>query len=386
MGKGILWGVDEARFFIGATLIGLALMAPLLRRLVVNVLYFLGRALKLQKLEAIAPSQLSRSIFFGLVYGGVVMWDLPDDISGSSVNFRSTVENLLYFFFLVTLLPTLYAIINGLSEAIVAEVKERADGEKLELRTRIQLVPLMFEVVKVIVSILWTLAFLSLLGVDSTLVYVALSLFGLALALASGDFIANLYGVFVILSDRPFVLNDWVTFDAIDGFVEEISLRHTRVKLWSQDIVTVPNSVFVKTPVVNRSRSRRLEIHLEWTIGHTTEHESLEDLQRTIRRWLRKDTMIAESPVFVGATKFGTGGFTYEVHCFYTEGTMVLAQGGSWEFYNAFYDKRTEVISLVEAAMKMHGLGFAAQPIAVKAFPGAGSGPVPAIAAAAKLD
>lgn len=86
---------------------------------------------------------------------------------------------------------------------------------------------------------------------------------GLAIGFAAQDLLANFFGGLMILLDRPFVVGDWIRSSEkdIEGTVEEIGWRLTRIRTFDQRPLYVPNSVFTSLTVENPSRmfNRRIK-------------------------------------------------------------------------------------------------------------------------------
>ncbi|MGI6226420.1 MAG: mechanosensitive ion channel family protein, partial [Peptococcales bacterium] len=81
-----------------------------------------------------------------------------------------------------------------------------------------------------------------------------LGLGGLAFALAAQETAANLFGSITIMIDRPFEIGDWIQTPQVEGTVEEMGFRSTKVRTFAQALVTVPNSVISKNPITNWSK------------------------------------------------------------------------------------------------------------------------------------
>jgi MscS family membrane protein len=93
-----------------------------------------------------------------------------------------------------------------------------------------------------ILTIIWGLFYmLEALNLNVTAVLAGLSIGGLAVALAAQDTIKNLFGSLMIFIDRPFKVGDWITADGIDGDVEEIGVRSTRIRTFYNSVLHVPN-------------------------------------------------------------------------------------------------------------------------------------------------
>lgn len=89
---------------------------------------------------------------------------------------------------------------------------------------------------------------------------------GVALALAAKDSVENLFGSVTVLIDAPFSIGDRIRFGDIDGIVESVTLRSTRIRTLEDTLYTVPNSNFIRASVENfgHRRWRRLKFTLSF--------------------------------------------------------------------------------------------------------------------------
>ena len=90
---------------------------------------------------------------------------------------------------------------------------------------------------------------------------------GIAVGLAAKDLLANFFGGLTIYMDRPFSVGDWIRSPdkSIEGTVEYISWRHTRIRAFNKNPIYVPNAVF--TTIVVENPSRMSHRRLKETIG-----------------------------------------------------------------------------------------------------------------------
>ena len=90
---------------------------------------------------------------------------------------------------------------------------------------------------------------------------------GLAVGFAAKDLLANFFGGLTIYLDRPFSVGDWIRSPdkQIEGTVEYISWRHTRVRAFNKNPIYVPNALF--TTIVVENPSRMTHRRIKETIG-----------------------------------------------------------------------------------------------------------------------
>lgn len=82
-----------------------------------------------------------------------------------------------------------------------------------------------------------------------------------AIALAAQDFVKSLISGFTILTDKPFVIGDWIEVGDFAGSVIDITFRSVRIKSFNNAVITIPNSTITSTYVINWNRltSRRFD-------------------------------------------------------------------------------------------------------------------------------
>lgn len=114
-----------------------------------------------------------------------------------------------------------------------------------------QLFPIIRKSLKVFVIVVAALVTLDNLGVNITAAIASLSIGGLAVGLAAQDTLANLFGGIAIFLDKPFKIGDRIQIDNVDGPVESIGLRSTRVRNLDGHLVTIPNKTMGNAIITN---------------------------------------------------------------------------------------------------------------------------------------
>ena len=114
-------------------------------------------------------------------------------------------------------------------------------AEKTENKLDDQLVPLVSKALKLLVVIFGVLYILQNLNFNITTLLAGISIGGIALALAAQDTLKNFFGSVMIFLDKPFQIGDRITFNGVDGTVEEVGFRSTRVRTFANSLVYVPN-------------------------------------------------------------------------------------------------------------------------------------------------
>ena len=134
-----------------------------------------------------------------------------------------------------------------------------------------QLVPLIRKTLKFFVIIVGGLVILREgLNVDIWPILTGLSIGGLALALAAQDTLKNFFGSIMIFIDKPFQVGHWVTSGDIDGTVEEVGFRSTRIRTFRNSLTYVPNAKLADSTIDNHGLRQYRRFYTTITITYDT--------------------------------------------------------------------------------------------------------------------
>ncbi len=140
---------------------------------------------------------------------------------------------------------------------VVAKKEEK--GEEVD-RTTIDAIAKLLRLSVMITAVLVALQTLGF-SVSGVLAFGGIG--GIAVGFAARDLLANFFGGLMIYLDRPFAVGDWIRSPDrnIEGTVEEIGWRLTRIRTFDSRPLYVPNSVFTNIAVENPSRMENRRIY-----------------------------------------------------------------------------------------------------------------------------
>lgn len=143
-----------------------------------------------------------------------------------------------------------------------------------------------------------------------------LGLGGLAFSLAAQDAIANLFGGIVIITEKPFTIDDWITTPSVDGTVEDISFRSTKIRTFSDALVTVPNATLSNEPITNWSKMGKRQITFTIPITYDTSIDQMEKVVRRIEDTLKNHPAIHQETIYVKLNQLTTNGMDLMLNFF----------------------------------------------------------------------
>ncbi len=155
----------------------------------------------------------------------------------------------------------LIRLIRNVTRNIVAMQEEK--GEAVDHTT----IDALSKLARLTVIITTILLSMQTLGFSVSGILAAGGIGGLAVGFAAKDLLANFFGGLTIYMDRPFSVGDWIRSPdkEIEGTVEFISWRHTRVRAFNKNPIYVPNALF--TSIVVENPSRMTHRRIKETIG-----------------------------------------------------------------------------------------------------------------------
>jgi len=237
---------------------------------------------------------LAAGIFFALIY-----LPLPPAVDSFVVNlFRSAV--------IIIITLGLYNVVGG-------DVSSRI-SEKLEIEEIVSVFAtkvLRFLIIALAISIIaqeW--------NYDVSGFLAGLGLGGLAFALAAKDSVANVFGGLVIIIDKPFAVGDWILTSSVEGTVEEMSFRSTKVRTFANALVTVPNAVIANEAITNWTRMHKRRVFFRLGVTYTTPREKLQNCVHRIKALLENHDEVHPDLIMVRFEQFADSSLDIFIYFF----------------------------------------------------------------------
>ncbi len=149
--------------------------------------------------------------------------------------------------------------IHQAEQKLIKHQPEKESDDRIDKST----IEAISKLLRVTVIITTTLVVLQTVGVSISAVLAFGGIGGIAIGFAAKDLLANFFGGLIIYLDRPFSVGDWIRSPdrSIEGTVEYIGWRQTRIRTFDKRPLYVPNSVFNSISVENPSRMSHRRIY-----------------------------------------------------------------------------------------------------------------------------
>lgn len=199
---------------------------------------------------------------------------------------------------------------------------------------------------RLILGFIGVLVAMDTFGVNITGILTFGSVGTLVIGFAGQNVLSNFFGGLMLYTDRPFQVGDWIQSPDrdIEGVVEEIGWRLTRIRTFRRRPLYVPNSTFMSISVENPSRMSNRRIKETIGVRYDDAHRLpalLADLKELIAKHPDLDQRVAHMVHFV---HFGASSLDINLYCF----TKTV----DWRTYR---DVQEQVFMEILAVIEKHG-------------------------------
>lgn len=190
-------------------------------------------------------------------------------------------------------------------------------GETSRSRLDKQLAPILSKLIQGFVVLIGVMRILTVFGVDPTTVLAGASIGGIALAFAAQDSVKNFIGTVVIFLDKPFQIDDWVSFGGVEGAVEKVGFRSTIIRAADTTVFQIPNSKISEADINNIGLRIYRRYKTELGIRYDTPPELIEAFVEGIKKIIALHPSTKSQAYNVDLTAFGDSSLKILVNVYF---------------------------------------------------------------------
>jgi len=179
------------------------------------------------------------------------------------------------------------------------------------------LVPLIRKTLKVFVTVVGITFIASNLNLNVSSLLASLGLGGLAFALAAKDVVQNLFGSITVILDQTFHTGDWIVVNDIEGSVEEVGLRSTKIRTFYDSLITLPNAIFITAKVDNMGQRRYRRLKCNVSLTYDTPPDKIEAFCEGVREIIRLHPYMRKDYFHVYLNSLGASSLDVLVYVFW---------------------------------------------------------------------
>lgn len=291
------------------------------------------------KLDDEILNVVQRPIAMGMIILG---FNVAFSFMHFNAGFTSMISHTMSTLTIVLFAWVLYRIIK------LFETSNDLMSKRFKTDNGLTLAKLILSILKIIVLVIAGINILSTWGINVTGFVASLGLVGMAFALAAKDTASNFFGSMVLFTDQPFKVGDWIKTSEVEGTIEAIGIRSTKVRTFARALVSVPNGNMANAAILNWSEMNKRQIKMTLGLTYGTTATQMRTILAEMREMLKNDEDIHQQTIYIQFTDFqdsALGIFCY----FFTKTT-------DWGEYMMVRERiNLELMEIVEK----NGAGFA---------------------------
>ena len=252
---------------------------------------------------------LYKSILRAFVVTGIFVSLISFELESNTLSIVLTVYEIILILLIASILSNL--VTRNLF--LVKPVQE-----KLRLGKDNTINKLVAKTLKVVIYVIAIGMVINRLGYDINGIFTGLGLTSVVIALAAQDTFKNLFGGLLILLDRPFLVNDWIQLTNVDieGIVEDITFRSTRIRTFKDSLITIPNSTIVNESIINWSKMHNRRININIQVSLDTPLKSLSNAISQIELMLMEHPDVNNDKMYIHFDDIKSNGYNIYIGYF----------------------------------------------------------------------
>lgn len=319
--------------------------SEILIAIIIFIVFFLGssflskvickifRVRKLKSQEIAIYKNLKLIFKVTGLYLGIWFLQLP-------IGFMSTFTKIIKIINIILITKLVADCINPRTIFVKKMVQDNPKNESS--------INFIYKILKGLIYVIGVFVIITELGYDISGIITGLGLGGVVLALAAQDIAKNLFAGFAVLTDKTFVVGDYIETNQVSGTIEDISFRTTRIRTMDNSLVTVPNSILADGQVMNWSKNfkRKYEFNLRFKLDSNI--TVLKEMSNRIRFVLKTNKDIIPDDIHINFTEILEDSIKLNIY-FYT--TIVN--------YSDFLEFKSDINMIILSMLEKEGIKLA---------------------------
>ena len=234
--------------------------------------------------------------------------DFMDNLGGA-IHFN--IKSLPIAILLIIIFYVIYKIVNKIF---------RKYSKKLPVDKTVS--KALNKVVDVLIIFFAIMIVASALGINTSSLIAAFSIFGLAISLSVQNLMSNVANAINIHANQPFKIDDYVDIDGVEGTIIEIGFMFTKIRTYKNEMVYIPNSKVGSATIKNYSYEKYRRI--EYTIG-VSYNNDVETVKKALLELLNEEPLVVKTEdILIFVNDYASSSINFTIRA-YTENKDYLS-------------------------------------------------------------
>ena len=178
----------------------------------------------------------------------------------------------------IVLIIVLFTIIDVIDRKIIEKIRNQESNSPL-----LRFIPIIMKLLKAIIIFIAITGLLQSQGYSISSILAGFGIGGIAVGMAAKDALANIFGSLEILSDHVYKIGDYVKINGIEGYIEDINIRSTKIRDLDHFLINIPNNVAANAVITNVSRAKKRFINITFGVVYSTDNAKIQLAQNILK-------------------------------------------------------------------------------------------------------
>lgn len=194
------------------------------------------------------------------------------------------------------ILVVIVIVLGKLLLEVISRVIKKAFDDKMDQdgyrKVRIETLSRnLYSVVKFILGFIIAMIILDMIGVNTRSIIATAGIGGVAIAFGAQTLVKDIVTGTIIIVDDTFRVGDWIKAAGVEGTVETLGMRHTKIRDYDGSLHTIPNSQITNVQNLN---SGPIKFECNIYLSYEVSYQELEEIVINIREKLKANKDLAK--------------------------------------------------------------------------------------------
>lgn len=178
----------------------------------------------------------------------------------------------------IVIIVACFKLIDLINQKVIDKIKSQEINSPL-----LRFIPILMKVIKVVLVFIAITGILQTQGYSVSSIIAGFGIGGLAVGMAAKETIANVFGSISILTDHSYKIGDYIKVNGVEGYVEDINLRSTKIRDLDNFLTSLPNNIVANATIINVSRAKKRLLKETFGVTYSTSDEKIQIAQNILK-------------------------------------------------------------------------------------------------------
>lgn len=200
----------------------------------------------------------------------------------------SIIKDLILVVIVIVLGKLLLEVISRIIKKAFDDKMDQDGYRKVRIET---LTKNLYSVVKFILGFIIVMIILDMIGVNTQSIIATAGIGGVAIAFGAQTLVKDIVTGTIIIVDDTFRVGDWIKAAGVEGTVETLGMRHTKIRDYDGSLHTIPNSQITNVQNLN---SGPIKFECNIYLSYEVSYQELEEIVINVREKLKTNKDLAK--------------------------------------------------------------------------------------------